>query len=148
MIAWAALAIACEPGAAEAVHRLPGDLDGQSGEERGHPGHVPVVLARLVRAAEDDVLDRRRVDARAVDDGPDGKRRKVVGSDIPERAAVPADGGADGADDPGVANRAVGCRGHGSGLPAGGGSLRILRTRRPSPNDGTRAGPGSRRPDG
>ena len=39
-------------------------VERQAGEQRGHARHVAVVLARLVGAAEDHVLDVRRLDAR------------------------------------------------------------------------------------
>ena len=47
---------------AEAVHRHAADAVGQTGEQRGEPRDVAVVLARLVGAAEPHVLDvaRRR----------------------------------------------------------------------------------------
>ena len=57
-----------EPRAAQPVDGQPADLDREVGEEQRHPGDVAVVLAGLVRAAEDDVLDERRVEAGAVDD--------------------------------------------------------------------------------
>ena len=86
---------------------------GQPGEEQRHPGHVAVVLAGLVRATEDHVLDQRRVDPGAVDDGADRRRREVVGADARQRAAVAPDRRADGLDDPGFAERAVKVAGHG-----------------------------------
>jgi len=44
-------------GAAQAVHRLAGHLDGETCEQQRHARDVAVVLAGLVRAAEDDVGD-------------------------------------------------------------------------------------------
>ena len=53
-----------EPGAAQPVDGQPADLDREVGQEQGHPRDVAVVLAGLVGAAEDDVLDERRDRAR------------------------------------------------------------------------------------
>src|SRR5262249_28966116 len=41
----------------KAVYRLTGYLHRQAREESGHPGNIPVVLARLIAAAQDDVFD-------------------------------------------------------------------------------------------
>ena len=57
-MACAALTIACSPDAAQAVHRLARHFDRQPGEQRRHARHVAIVLARLVGAAEDHVVDR------------------------------------------------------------------------------------------
>ena len=43
--------------AAESIHRLARHLHREAGEQQRHSGHVPVVLARLIGAAEDDVVD-------------------------------------------------------------------------------------------
>ena len=56
-----------EARAAEAVHGLARDLDRQPREQHRHPRDVPVLLARAVRVAEDDVVDERRVDPGALD---------------------------------------------------------------------------------
>ena len=93
-----------EPGAAQPVDGQPADLDREVGEQQRHPRDVAVVLAGLVGAAEDDVLDERRVDAGPVDDGAQHERREVVRPDARERAAVAADRRADGLDDPRLAN--------------------------------------------
>ena len=58
-----------EAGAAQPVDGQAADLDREAGQQQRHPRDVAVVLAGLVGAAEDDVLDERRVDAGAVDDG-------------------------------------------------------------------------------
>ena len=102
-----------QPGAAQPVDGLAGDLDRQPGQQRGHARHVAVVLARLVGAAEDHVLDARGIDARLVDGGPDDQRGQVVRAHRAQRAAVAADRRAHGADDPGLAQRAVERSGHG-----------------------------------
>ena len=93
-----------QPGPAQPIDGQPADLDREAGQQHGHPRHVAVVLARLVRAAEDHVLDQRRVDAGAVDDGPQHERGEVVRADARERPAVAADRRPDGLDDPGLAN--------------------------------------------
>jgi hypothetical protein len=60
---------------------LAGYFDRKACEERGHARDVAVVLARLVRAAEDDVVDCRRIDRRAIDGSADRQRRQIVGAD-------------------------------------------------------------------
>ena len=103
-IACAARVDRLQPGAAQPVDGQAADLDREAGEEHRHPGDVAVVLAGLVGAAEDDVLDERRVDAGAIDDGAQHERGEVVGADAGERAAVATDRGPDGLDDPGLAD--------------------------------------------
>ena len=61
---------------AEAVDGRPGDAAGQAGEQRRHPRHVAVVLARLVGGAEVDVGDPLGVDAGALDHGADRRGRR------------------------------------------------------------------------
>ncbi len=68
----------------------PGTLSGRPGEQRRHPRHVAVVLARLVGGAEVDVGDPLGVDAGALDHGGDRVRCEVVGADAREGAAVAA----------------------------------------------------------
>src|SRR5438309_2021621 len=51
-----------------------------SGAERGHARHVAIVLARLVGAPEDHVVDRARVDAGALHHGFDRNRGEIVRS--------------------------------------------------------------------
>ena len=58
---------------AEPVDRDAGDRLRKPGEERAHARDVPVVLARLVRAAEPHVLDLGRGNARALDDLADAR---------------------------------------------------------------------------
>ena len=71
-----------------------------AGEEGGHAGEVAIVLAGLVGAAEDDVVEIGPVDMGvAVDQRLDGDGGEIVGADISERTGVAADGGADGVAD-------------------------------------------------
>ncbi len=49
-------------GAAQPVHGRAGHGDRQAGQQHAHPGHVPVVLACLVRRAPVDVVDGRGVE--------------------------------------------------------------------------------------
>ena len=76
---------------------------GKPASSTRHPRDVAVVLAGLVGAAEDHVLDQRRVDAGAIDHGAQHERRQVVGPDGRERAAVAPDRRAHGLDDPRLA---------------------------------------------
>ena len=75
---------------AEAVDGRTGNARRQPGEQRRHPRHVAVVLARLVGGAEVDVGDPLRVDPAALDRGADRVGGEVVGPQAGERAAVGA----------------------------------------------------------
>ena len=88
---------------AQPIHRRPRDARGKPREKRRHARDIAVVLARLVRRAEVDLVDRRGVDARARDRRTDRVRREIVGPHGGERAAIAADGSADGGDDGGAA---------------------------------------------
>ncbi len=97
------LADRVEPRAAQAVDRRAGDVVRQPREQGGHARDVAVVLAGLVGAAEDHVVDHlRRQVRRARQDLPDDERRQVVGADLGEGAAVAADRRADAGADIGV----------------------------------------------
>ena len=106
-IACAAELIAWSPRPAQPVDGQPADLDRQAGQQHGHPGDVAVVLAGLVGAAEDDVLDEAGIDAGPVDDRAQHGRRQVVRPHGGQGPAVPPDRRADGLDDPGLAERTV-----------------------------------------
>ncbi len=81
-----------EARSAQAVDGRAGDLDRQSGEQQRHAGDVAVVLAGLVGAAVEHVVDRLPVDAGiALHQRLDGQRGEVVGADGRERAAVAAE---------------------------------------------------------
>ena len=85
-----------EARGAQPVHGDAGHLLGQTGEQRGHAGDVAVILPRLIRGAEIDVLDLTRRHSGALDGLPDDKRREIVGPLPGERAAIAADRGANG----------------------------------------------------
>ena len=96
-----------EPTAAQAVDGEPGDLHRQPGQQEGHASDVAVVLAGLVGATHDHVLDQRRVDTRTGDERADDRGSQIVGPDRRQRPAVPAEGRPECADDPGLANRSI-----------------------------------------
>src|SRR5207247_6352775 len=81
-----------EPRAAQPVDGLSRHLDRQPREQRRHPRHVTVVLARLVGAPEDHVVDGLGIYPRPLDDGLDGNRRQVIRPHTRKRPAVPANG--------------------------------------------------------
>ena len=77
----------------------------QAGQQGGHAGHVAVVFAGLVGAAIEHIADGGPVHARvARHQCLDGNRTQVVGAHRRERAAVAADGRADGVADVGLAH--------------------------------------------
>ena len=103
-----------EPVDGAARHRL-----GQAGEQQRHPRDVAVVLAGLVRATEDDVVDGGPVDRRQPGRQlAEHVRGEVVGSHCGQRAAVPADRGADPCDEVGLGR----CRRGGHACSSGNGT--------------------------
>jgi hypothetical protein len=74
---------------AQAVHGHAWNARGQARQQQGHSRDVAVVLARLVGAAEHDLVERLPVHLGATPHQRcDGQRGKIVGSDARERAAV------------------------------------------------------------
>ncbi len=67
----------------------------KAGEQAGHSGEVAIVLAGLVGAAEDDVVQLVPIDIRvALNEGPDRNGGEIVGADVGKASAVAADRGA------------------------------------------------------
>jgi hypothetical protein len=98
---------------AQAVHGCARDLDRQPGEKAGHARDVAIVLAGLVDAAIDHVVDGAPVDILvALHQRLDRQRRKIVDPYRGQRAVVSANGGTHG-----VANEGV-CHGLAPGGPA------------------------------
>ena len=94
-----------EAGGAEPVDGDAGNGLRQPGEQQRHARDVPVVLAGLVRAADEDVLDLARRHAGSVDRGTDGEGGEIVGPRPGERAAVTADRRPHGREDHGARRR-------------------------------------------
>ncbi len=118
-MARAAWPTASSPDAQSRFTVTPGTESGQAGEEHGHARDVAVVLAGLVGAAEDHLVERAPVHAReALHQRDDRDRREVVGPDGREGASVPAEGRADGGADEGVSH------GRRDGRPAGRGGVK------------------------
>ena len=69
-----------QAGTAKPVDRRPGHGDRQSGQQYRHACDVAIVFAALIGRSEIDVVDARRIDARAIDDAPDDERREIVGT--------------------------------------------------------------------
>ena len=91
-----------EARGAEAIHRHARHRVGKAGEQRGHPRDVAVVLARLVGAAEDDLIDAAGVETMTGDHGHEDVTGEVVGAHVAQGAVVAADGGTQRVDDEGV----------------------------------------------
>ena len=92
-----------EPAPAETVHGHAGHALGKPREEQGHPADVAVVLARLIRGAEDHLVDGVVAEIGPIDHRADDVRREIVGSDRAQRSAVTPEGRADVAEDQRVA---------------------------------------------
>src|SRR6185369_15133854 len=88
-----------ERAGAKAVRRDARHAVRQAGEQGAHAGDVAVVLARLVGAAEIDLLDGVGSDAGLFHRGPDDVPGQIVGADRRQRATDAADRRADGAED-------------------------------------------------
>src|SRR5205085_8865894 len=71
-------------------------FDRKTRQEQRHPRHVAIVLAGLIGAAEDHVVDGERIDPAALDDGFDGHGSEIIRAYAGQRPAVLADGRADG----------------------------------------------------
>ena len=80
---------------AQAVDRHARNGVGKSGEQEGHAREVAVVLARLVGAAQDDLLHFVRKAGMTAHQLSDRQRRKIIRAHARERPGVPADRGAD-----------------------------------------------------
>ena len=86
-------------GPALAVDGRGRDLIGHPAQQPGRPGHVEPLLAGLGHAPADHLLDRRRVDARPLDDLDLGRTEDVGGPEAREPPVALPDGGADRLDD-------------------------------------------------
>nr|GFD39977.1 hypothetical protein [Tanacetum cinerariifolium] len=72
--------------AAEAVHRHAADRQRQVGEQADHPRDVEALFTLGEGAAEDDVLDRRRIHLGLVEQPANHLRGEIVGADPGEIA--------------------------------------------------------------
>ena len=104
-----------EARTAEPVHGGARDLDRQTGQQACHARDVAIVLAGLVHAAIDHVVDRAPVDIGiALHQRLDGMGGEVVDPHAAEAAVVAADGGADGVANVGFGH--LGCSRHRNAL--------------------------------
>src|SRR3989454_10967098 len=92
------------PRAAHPVERRAADVHRKARDQRGVARDVEPLLAELVDAAEDDVLDLGSVDADAGDELSNHMRREVVGADGGESAVPLSDGTTHGSNDDGVSH--------------------------------------------
>jgi hypothetical protein len=70
-------------------------------------GHTPAVLAALVGAADDEILDLFGFERSFLHYGLDDLRQQIVGPDLGQHAGVPAEGGAQSVIDIGVEHGAL-----------------------------------------
>ena len=76
---------------AQAVDGRAGNGLGQAREQERHAREVAIVLARLIGAAEKDLVDFLGEARMAAHELADRQRRQIVGAETGERAAVAAD---------------------------------------------------------
>ena len=79
--------------AAHPVQRGPAHVQREARDQRRVAGDVHALLAHLVHAADDHVLDLARIDLDALDQGPQRVGQEVVGPDTGQLAVLLADGG-------------------------------------------------------
>ena len=76
------MATASRPEPHRRLKVTPPELSGKPGEQARHPREIAIILARLVGAAEDDVVELGPVDAGvAVDQRADRDGGEIVGAD-------------------------------------------------------------------
>ncbi len=85
--------------AAHPVEGGPAHVERKARDEGGVPGNVQPLLAHLIHAAHDDVLDLGRVDLGPLDQGLEGVGEQVIRPDRGELPVALAHGGADRPDD-------------------------------------------------
>ncbi len=86
-----------EAGGTEAIEGLAGNQFRNACQQQRHPRHVAVVLAGLVGAAEEHLIDLRPVEIGMLcHQSLDRNGRQIVGAHFCERAAETADRGPDG----------------------------------------------------
>jgi hypothetical protein len=86
------------------IQARPGHRFGQFGREHGIPGHVQRLFADLLHAAEDHIVDQRRIGAGAVHERIDDLRREVGRVPILQTSAALPAGGASGRHDIGFSH--------------------------------------------
>ncbi len=84
-----------ESGCAESVDRAAGHRVGQSGQKRGHAGHIAIVLPGLVRGSEVDVRNQVRIDPGSADGLGDHEGGEIIRADGGEGSSVAAERGSD-----------------------------------------------------
>ncbi len=80
-----------QPRPAQSIDRPPRHARRQPGQQRAHPRHVAVVLAGLVRAPEQHVVDGGAGHPAASNELGDDHRAEIIGPHLRERPAVAAE---------------------------------------------------------
>ena len=96
-----------EARAAEPVDGRSGHLLREPRQQRRHARHIAVVLPGLVRAAEEDLVERGRIDLGAVDDRAQHVGGQVIGANPGEDTAVSSERTADSSHDHRLGRHAV-----------------------------------------
>ena len=76
---------------AQTVDGLARNINREASEQDGHPCDVPVVLARLIRAPQNDIVEPRRVELNPLDGASEGHSSEIVGADGGEGTARASD---------------------------------------------------------
>src|SRR5208283_4336658 len=85
-----------EARSAEPVHRRTRNPLRQAGKQQRHARDVAIVLAGLVRAAQDDVVDRARIERRvALQQRFERDGSKIVGANAGQRTAIASERSSD-----------------------------------------------------
>src|SRR5262249_43250746 len=79
-------------------------LDWKPGEQRGHAGHIAVVLTSLIGAAQNNVVQASGVIAYSLNRSLEHDRREIVGPNLSQCATVTAHCGAHGGADEGISH--------------------------------------------
>jgi len=94
-----------QPGSAEPVDRGARHHVRQAGEQECHPRHVAVVLACLIGAPHEDVVESRPIDGGVPrHERPERNCREIIGPHVGERPAIAPDRGPHGVADEGLSH--------------------------------------------
>src|SRR6185436_21182964 len=99
-----------EARAAETIDCRPRHLHWEPSQQKRHTRHVAIVLAGLIRASVDDIIDRTPIDSRvSLYEGLDGNCREIIGAQGRQNSPITPERRANGVTNVGVACAHFGC---------------------------------------